>query len=167
MQVDFDPRLVNSVGILGNLGQPFDLRRLRNGMSVASSTVAVKNAKKETEWCEAPELKSNTRNMPILGFFQLPFRACTLDLQLKGADCMTGSIWRCGTGWLSRQPSSSARALKFRCSLLIFYLTFLPYAWPAYIGLACNTSTVQVTRVAQLLVSHLQQRFSAQPIQWS
>lgn len=91
-------------------------------------------------------------------FSNCPFVACTLDMQLKGADCMTGSIWRCGTGWLSRQPSSSARALKFRCSLLIFYLTFLPYAWPAYLGLACNTSTVQVTCVAQLLVSHLQQR---------
>lgn len=51
MQVDFDPRLVNSVGILGNLGQPFTLRRLQSGMCVASARVAVKNAKKESEWC--------------------------------------------------------------------------------------------------------------------
>ncbi|CAL8469525.1 g9066 [Coccomyxa elongata] len=49
-EVDFDPRLVNSVGILGNVGQPFQLRKLQNGMSVASTRVAVKNAKKETEW---------------------------------------------------------------------------------------------------------------------
>ncbi len=49
-QVDFDPRLVNSVGILGNVGQPFQLRKLQNGMSVATTRVAVKNAKKETEW---------------------------------------------------------------------------------------------------------------------
>lgn len=48
--MDFDPRLVNSVGILGNVGQPFQLRRLPSGMCVASTRVAVKNAKKETEW---------------------------------------------------------------------------------------------------------------------
>jgi hypothetical protein len=50
VQVDFDPRLVNSVGVLGNLGQPFSLRRLTNGMCVGTSTLAVKNAKKETDW---------------------------------------------------------------------------------------------------------------------
>ena len=52
-QVDFDPRLVNSVGVLGNLGQPFSLRRLPNGMCVGSSTLAVRNAKRETDWCAA------------------------------------------------------------------------------------------------------------------
>ncbi|BDA44738.1 probable single-stranded DNA-binding protein [Coccomyxa sp. Obi] len=49
-EVDFDPRLVNSVGILGNIGKPFELRKLSNGMCVATTRVAVKNSKKETEW---------------------------------------------------------------------------------------------------------------------
>ena len=57
LQVDFDPRLVNSVGLLGRLGTPFQLRRISDRMSVATSALAVtRGSKKEgqeqqTDWC--------------------------------------------------------------------------------------------------------------------
>ena len=56
LQVDFDPRLVNSVGLLGRLGTPFQLRRIGDRMSVATSALAVtRGPKKEgqeqqTDW---------------------------------------------------------------------------------------------------------------------
>lgn len=56
LQVDFDPRLVNSVGLLGRLGLPFELKRINDRMSVATSVLAVpRGAKKEgqeqqTDW---------------------------------------------------------------------------------------------------------------------
>lgn len=56
LQVDFDPRLVNSVGLLGRLGTPFQLRRIGDRMAVATSALAVtRGSKKEgqeqqTDW---------------------------------------------------------------------------------------------------------------------
>ena len=56
LQVDFDPRLVNSVGLLGRLGTPFQLRRIGDRMSVATSALAItRGSKKEgqeqqTDW---------------------------------------------------------------------------------------------------------------------
>ncbi|CAK0784505.1 hypothetical protein CVIRNUC_007709 [Coccomyxa viridis] len=55
-EVDFDPRLVNSVGLLGRLGTPFQLRRIGDRMAVATSALAVtRGSKKEgqeqqTDW---------------------------------------------------------------------------------------------------------------------
>ena len=61
-QVDFDPRLVNSVGLLGRLGTPFQLRRIGDRMAVATSALAVtRGSKKEgqeqqTDWRVHPSL---------------------------------------------------------------------------------------------------------------
>ena len=56
MQVDFDPRLVNSVGLLGRLGTPFQLRRINDKYTVATSALAVSRGPKkdgqepQTDW---------------------------------------------------------------------------------------------------------------------
>ena len=56
VQVDFDPRLVNSVGLLGRLGSPFQLKRISDRMVVATTALAVpRGSKKEgqeqqTDW---------------------------------------------------------------------------------------------------------------------
>ena len=56
MQVDFDPRLVNSVGLLGRLGTPFQLRRINDKYTVATSNLAVSRGSKkdgqepQTDW---------------------------------------------------------------------------------------------------------------------
>ena len=56
MQVDFDSRLVNSVGLLGRLGQPFQLKRISDKYTVATSVLAVTRGSKkdgqepQTDW---------------------------------------------------------------------------------------------------------------------
>ncbi|CAL5229676.1 g13043 [Coccomyxa viridis] len=55
-EVDFDPRLVNSVGLLGRLGSPFSLRRINDRYTVASANLAVSRGSKkdgqepQTDW---------------------------------------------------------------------------------------------------------------------
>ena len=89
-QVDFDPRLVNSVGVLGNLGQPFTLRRLPGGKVVATSTVAVRNAKRETDWC-APLLTRFHHSTPCTALVSALTYPGTRQVQPGGVEPARGA----------------------------------------------------------------------------
>ena len=55
-QVDFNPSVVNSVGLIGRLGTPFQLRRINDKYTVATSNLAVSRGSKkdgqesQTDW---------------------------------------------------------------------------------------------------------------------
>ena len=55
-QVDFNPNVVNSVGLTGRLGTPFQLRRINDRYTVATSNLAISRPSKkdgqesQTDW---------------------------------------------------------------------------------------------------------------------